>query len=666
MDNITTTDQNIIITTTDEVININAPDEIININATEEIINIVTQTGAYPLPSTVYSVFGRIGNVVGEEGDYTLIKLGDVTITNPKNGQILVFNGTEWINDDSNSVPYTGAISNVNLGAYSITANAIIKNGGVDTQFLKADGSIDNNTYLTANDLPSTLSLYATNVPAAVSGYYKLVTTIDDTDFNTIAVDIPTGTISTTTQLIASLISPSNLISGNPGVFNVTTIGNIKKVSGSGEAEFYFEIYKRTSTGIETKVGTSAPTLPVVNSGYAEFSAMALWNDGTFDVNDTIVLKFYGSRIAGGSNPTYSFQFGGVSPVRTIVPIPTAVIPNIYLNELADVEDAAPTDNDGIFWDSTAVLWKNKTIAEVLGYTPVPYEGATGQVNLGAYDLIVNELTIGKGNNSVYGNTAIGENALVINVYGGQNTAIGYYSLSSNTNGVRNTAIGYNALAFNTYGGGNTAIGHNALINNEGGSFNTAIGRSSFRQLVNGGWNTALGHGAGTNVISGLYNVIIGGNAGNEDMNNNIILSDGQGNIRYQFDGVINNFNDGVIINSTTQGFITARMTNTEKNAIPTPATATEVYDTTKNRKSIYNGSFWDDGFRWFDYVVGKTAVTETTVTGGVVQELSYSGTTEKRYRFIGNPYDSATDIIYKTYSGGVLSLPLAYKLITL
>ena len=68
----------------------------------------------------------------------------------------------------------------------------------------------------------------------------------------------------------------------------------------------------------------------------------------------------------------------------------------------------------------------------------------------------------------------------------------------------------------------------------------------------------------------------------------------------------------------------------------------------------------------WFSLVLGKTSVTETTITGGVVQTFSYSGTTEKRYRFIGSPYDSATDIIYTTFSGGVLSNPVAYKLITL
>jgi hypothetical protein len=50
---------------------INVSDEIIEVNVTEEVVNIVTQTGAYPLPSNVFSVFNRVGNVVGQAGDYT-------------------------------------------------------------------------------------------------------------------------------------------------------------------------------------------------------------------------------------------------------------------------------------------------------------------------------------------------------------------------------------------------------------------------------------------------------------------------------------------------------------------------------------------------------------------------------------------------------------------
>jgi len=218
-------------------------------------------------------------------------------------------------------------------------------------------------------------------------------------------------------------------------VFNVTTTGNIKKVSGSGEAEFFFRIYKRTSGGVETLIGTSSNTIPVVNTGYSEFFATAIWNDGIFGTTDTIVLKYYANRISGGSNPSYDFQFGGGQPVRTIVPIPLAVIPNIYLEELADVEDGVASNNDGIFFDSSVSLWKYKSISEVLGYTPandasvVHLAGAetiTGAKTFSS-DLITNRI------NAV----ASGDGAAIIRGFAFNNSVAG--SFSNNTTAASNT-----------------------------------------------------------------------------------------------------------------------------------------------------------------------------------------------------------------------------------
>jgi hypothetical protein len=157
-----------------------------------------------------------------------------------------------------------------------------------------------------------------------------------------------------------------NLIVGNPGVLNITTIGNIRRTAGTGNAEFYFEVYKRTSGGVETLITTSGNTIPVINTGYAEFSATALWNDGIFLATDRIVLKFYGSRITGGSNPTYDFQFGGSTPVRSLVPIPLTVTPFITLDEIADVTITTPANNDLLAYESSTSLWKNKS-ASALG-----------------------------------------------------------------------------------------------------------------------------------------------------------------------------------------------------------------------------------------------------------------------------------------------------------
>ena len=50
-------------------------------------------------------------------------------------------------------VPYTGATGSVDLGVHTIRANSFVKQGGTASQFLKADGSVDTNTYLTASNI---------------------------------------------------------------------------------------------------------------------------------------------------------------------------------------------------------------------------------------------------------------------------------------------------------------------------------------------------------------------------------------------------------------------------------------------------------------------------------------------------------------------------------
>ena len=84
--------------------------DIIEINVCEEPIIIEAPSGAYPLPSGVYSVYGRTGNVIAQDGDYNLTQLGDVTITNPATGQVLRYNGTAWVNSTES---YVGTVTSV-------------------------------------------------------------------------------------------------------------------------------------------------------------------------------------------------------------------------------------------------------------------------------------------------------------------------------------------------------------------------------------------------------------------------------------------------------------------------------------------------------------------------------------------------------------------------
>jgi len=183
---------------------------------------------------------------------------------------------------------------------------------------------------LNISDLPSNLIFYATTAVADVSGYFKLVDNVEDVDYDEPAVDVSTGEITTTAQLISSLISAPGLLTGNPGVINITTVGNIKRISGTGAADFYFSAFHRDVAGVETLVGTSNNSETITNSVYEQFTTTLLWNNGDFIETDRIVLKFYANRIAGGGNPTYNFQFGGDAPVRTIIPVPFFIVAGDY------------------------------------------------------------------------------------------------------------------------------------------------------------------------------------------------------------------------------------------------------------------------------------------------------------------------------------------------
>jgi hypothetical protein len=49
-----------------------------------------------------------------------------------------------------------------------------------------------------------------------------------------------------------------------------------------------------------------------------------------------------------------------------------------------------------------------------------------------------------------------------------------------------------------------------------------------------------------------------------------------------------------VDITSTTRGFLSPRMTTTQKNAIASPAEGLEVFDLTLHKKCVYTGSAWE------------------------------------------------------------------------
>ena len=75
-----------------------------------------------------------------------------------------------------------------------------------------------------------------------------------------------------------------------------------------------------------------------------------------------------------------------------------------------------------------------------------------------ATDIIVNSVTVGKGNNSLAANVVLGDNALSSATTGNLNTAVGSSTLNGLTTGIKNVAVGNGALALVTTGSKNVAV----------------------------------------------------------------------------------------------------------------------------------------------------------------------------------------------------------------
>jgi uncharacterized protein (TIGR02145 family) len=282
----------------------------------------------------------------------------------------------------------------------------------------------------------------------------------------------------------------------------------------------------------------------------------------------------------------------------------------------------------------------------------IPYTGAINAVDLGAYDLTVNGLTIGRGpsnggtnnnSNTALGyqvligqngagggsrNTAVGSEAGRYMKDGADNTAVGYSALGGSTNPIwsdyntaigsyslsntlccngRNTAVGYSSLQ-NTTGSYNTSLGYNSGTNNTSGSFITIIGANA--NVASGGLtnSTAIGGGA----IVSTSNTIQLGSSSVTNVNTSGTLSAGNLNTSGTLNaGSINagstltasQMNIGAAVapvssaiieaTSTTKGFLPPRMTTTQRDAISSAATGLIVFNTTTNGLEFKSSTGW-------------------------------------------------------------------------
>lgn len=89
-------------------------------------------------------------------------------------------------------------------------------------------------------------------------------------------------------------------------------------------------------------------------------------------------------------------------------------------------------------------------------------------------------------------------------------------------------------------------------------------------------------------------------------------------------------------VRSTSSGFLPPRMTTTQRDAIATPATGLQVYNTTTNTNDVYNGTAWVSLASGNIYTADGSLSSARTLTLNS-QPLTFAGTTSSRFFANGN-----------------------------
>lgn len=110
-------------------------------------------------------------------------------------------------------------------------------------------------------------------------------------------------------------------------------------------------------------------------------------------------------------------------------------------------------------------------------------------------------------------------------------------------------------------------------------------------------------------------------------------------------------------VKSTVKGALLPRMTTTQRNAISSPATGLEIYNTTTNRKEVYNGTFWQGiSMRFLQVLFTQWNPTDaqTVAFGSVAGTPQLASTSPAHYEIVmrGNGVIRGCD--FNTFAAGV------------
>jgi hypothetical protein len=444
---------------------------------------ISTDTGA------IYEDTGTSWTLIADAGAGTTGTLQQVTTNGNTTTLGIVVQGIN-INDGAG----TGA-NNIAIGTTALSLNTTgFSNTAVGSLSLPANTTGNYNTALGMQ------SLYNNSTGANNTALGQGALALNTTASNNTAVG--NASLSANTTGASNTAIGSSALNGNTTASFNTAIG-------------YQSLYLNTTGASNTAVGSSALQNNTTGTLNTALGTNSLISNTTGVGNTALGSSTLIANTTGGNNTAV----GNASLQNN-----TTGTTNVAVGNATLTANTTGSNNTALGYFSLAA---NTTGASntALGYLSLA-ANTTGANNVGIGQSSLTANTTG------FSNVGIGSRALTANTTGAQNVAIGTDALYINTTGNTNTAIGTAALSLNTTGGGNTAIGTSALNSNTTANFNTAVGGSSLAAITTGTLNTAIGYLSGSAITTGSNNTILGAYAGTTTLANNIVLSDGNANVR--------------------------------------------------------------------------------------------------------------------------------------
>jgi hypothetical protein len=290
--------------------------------------------------------------------------------------------------DDTNT---TARLTILNTGATTLngtfTATSLIKSGGTSAEFLKADGSVDSNTYLTTSSASSTyLPLAGGTLTGALSGTSITGTSLvksGGTSAQILAADGSVITAGTNITISSGTISASgggSMAIG--GSITSATAGSVLFAGASGvlaqsNAQFFWD---NTNSRLGIGTNTIGSKLQVNGNAAIGYSA-------------STAAPTNGLAVAGAGNFGSTVSISGTG--------------GLYYNLTTTLQsDAALFLNDG-----TYIAYAGLNVASNVNHYVIYYNGATRMaINASTGNLGIGTNTIGS-KLQVNGNAAIGYSA---------------------------------------------------------------------------------------------------------------------------------------------------------------------------------------------------------------------------------------------------------------